>query len=94
MKKFSLMFLFCGCAVSTQQFTDISYEDGLVVREITGKSRTMSPPLKSAQSLANHSLEMTEVGDGWTVLMGSKNDLKGGEFSPEMKRFVSLIGGM
>ena len=65
-----------------------------MIREVTAKSRTWSPPLKNAQSFANHSLDRQEADDGWSIRMGSDNDLKGGQVSPEVLKLIQLLGAL
>ena len=79
-----------GCAYSGQKFVDESYEEGFLTRRVVGKSKTIAPPL-GAKAIASHDLDMIEDLDGWKIRMGSKDDLVGGEISPDILRALSTL---
>jgi hypothetical protein len=79
-----------GCAFSQQSFKDISYDEGLVTRKVVGKSITVAPPFGS-RAIAEHSLYMDESPEGWNIQTGSRDDLSGGNLTPDMIDAIRAI---
>ncbi len=77
--------------MSSQKFVDESYEDGVLTRRVMGRSLVVVPPLKNAQVVADHKLDMYEADGAWQITMGSESVGVGGEVSPEMVKFIGLI---
>jgi len=82
-----------GCAFSSQRFLDISYEEGLPVRKVVGKSVTVAPPFGS-RAIAEHSLYMDESDEGWNIQTGNMSNLSGGHITPEMLRAILALPGL
>ena len=79
-----------GCAVSAQKFVDRSYNEGIIEREVKGRSVTIAPPFGSS-AVSKHTLDMDETLEGWRIIMGTRADLEGGELSPELLNAIKLM---
>lgn len=94
MRYLIVLLMLSGCATSTQRFSDKSYEDGKLVREVKANSLTISPPFMNARSEDLHKLDMSEDGEGWSVEMGSDTDMKGGDSAEVVGSVISGAVGL
>lgn len=70
-----------GCAISTQRFEDISYnENGSISRSVVLSTKTVAPPFGS-KAITEKLMLMQESDDGWELQIGTESLLEGGDVS-------------
>ena len=99
------LIVLAGCAWSGQKFIDDFWEyerteydsDGNVTavetasgQTVEGKNRTVAPPFQS-KAVAGHNLDMHQEGETWSVKMGSKSDLEGGDISAAIEAAEAVM---
>lgn len=85
-----LLVMLSGCAVSTQRFVDVSYEEGLPVRSVVLTTRTIVPPF-SSNAVTDKLVMMEETEEGWDLQIGTEANLEGGDATAITESIVEGI---